>query len=122
MATVQVDSVAVRIELAWWERLFAGGRTRIVVPIERVLAADRVERPTRHSVTPGARAGMVVTGVLKVGRWGLGSRTKRFVSVRRWVPAVRLGLDSSAAAELGYDELVVSTRDATRVVAALARP
>ncbi|WP_232665552.1 hypothetical protein [Pseudonocardia sp. TRM90224] len=119
MAKVHVGELAVTVELAPWERPFAGGRERIEVPRGGLRSVEVVERPTRWSATPGGRSGLVVTGVLKVGRWGLGTGTRRFVSVRRWVPAVRLVLDDVTAGALGYDELLVSTPEAERVAAAV---
>lgn len=120
MARVEVDQQAVNVTLSRWERPFAGGRTRIVVPRSAVRASERVDRPTRWAATPGGRAGLLVTGVLKLGRWGIGTRTSRFVSVRRWVPAVRLVVDDATAEQLGYDELLISTPDVDRITAALA--
>jgi hypothetical protein len=109
----------VRLELARWERFFAGGRARYVVPLPSIERAEVVDRPTAASATPGGRAGLVVLGVLKVGRWGIGTGRRRFVSVRRGVPGLRLVLGADAAAELGYDELLVSTPDAASVAAGL---
>ena len=120
MARVEVDQQAVNVTLARWERPFAGGRTRIVVPRSAVRASERVDRPTRWAATPGGRAGLLITGVLKLGRWGIGTRTSRFVSVRRWVPALRLTVDDATAEQLGYDELLISTPDVDRITAALA--
>ena len=122
MAHVHMDSGTVTVELAWWERPFAARRARLVVPASSVLRAECVEHPTRMSATPGGRAGLLVTGVLKVGRWGIGTGTHRFVSVRRWVPGLRLVLDEDRAGQLGYDELLVSTPDAARIAAVLPLP
>jgi hypothetical protein len=67
------------------------------------------------------RAGLLVIGLIKIGRWGIGSGRHTFVSVRRrGVPAVRLVLGTPAARRLGYAELLVSTPDAAAVVAAVA--
>ncbi|MEV6557529.1 hypothetical protein AB0M22_17555 [Nocardia sp. NPDC051756] len=119
MAAVYVDQETVRIELGWWERIFAGQRKRLIVPVASVLEARRVDRPTKYSATPGGRAGVVVTGVVKIGRWGIGTRTSVFVSVRRSIPALRLTLDKSAAEELGYDVILVSTPQVDRLVGSL---
>jgi hypothetical protein len=122
MAAVQVDQQAVNVTLSRWERPFAGGRTRIVVPRSAVRASERVDQPTRRAATPGGRAGLLITGVLKLGRWGVGTRTSRFVSVRRWVPALRLTVDDATAEQLGYDELLISTHDVDRITATLGPP
>ena len=63
-----------------------------------------------------------MTGVLKLGRWGVGTRTSRFVSVRRWVPAVRLAVDEETAKHLGYNELLISTPDVDSITAVLGSP
>ncbi|MFI9406926.1 hypothetical protein [Nocardia sp. NPDC052316] len=120
MAAVYVDRDAVRIELRWWERIFAAQRRRLVIPLSGILDARRVDRPTSCSATPGGRAGLLVTGVAKIGRWGIGTRTALFVSVRRSVPALRLALDKATAEELGYDVILVSTPQVDQLVDALA--
>lgn len=122
MATVEVDEHAVTVMLNGVEKLFCGGRSRLVVPRDEVRAAERVDRPTRASVTGIGRAGLHVSGVLKLGRWGIGTPTSRFVSARRWVPAVRLAVSDGFREQLGYHEIVISTPDADRVTAALAAP
>lgn len=120
MAQLTVHNAHVHVGLAWWERMFAGGRRRFVVPLSAVDAAERVDRPTRFTAAPGGRAGVVVTGVVKIGRWGLGTGTSRFLSVRRWVPAVRVVVSEDFAGELGYNELLISTSHADSVLEALA--
>lgn len=122
MGTVHVDDNAVTVELSAVEKLFCGGRSRLVVPRSEIRLAERVDRPTRASATGIGRAGLAVTGVLKLGRWGIGSPTSRFVSVQRWRPAVRIVVDDAFRAQLGYHEILISTPDVDRVTAALAAP
>ena len=122
MGTIQVDEHAVTVTLNSVEKLFCGGRSRLVVPLAEVRAAERVDRPTRASVTGIGRAGLHMTGVLKLGRWGIGTPTSRFVSARRWVPAVRLVVTDGFREQLGYHEIVISTPDVDRITAALAAP
>lgn len=119
MGTVTVDDGAVTVMLSGLEKLFCGGRSRLVVPLSEVRAVERVDRPTRASATGIGRSGIAVTGVLKLGRWGIGSPTSRFVSVRRWVPALRIVVDDEFRAQLGYHEILISTPDAARATAAL---
>lgn len=118
MATVRLIGRSVTIDLAWWERLFTG-RRRLVVPLDQLAAVDVVEHPTRWTATPGGRSGLVVGGVVKVGRWGLGTSQRTLVAARRRVPAIRLTLTPEFADEAGYDAALISTRDATAVVASL---
>jgi hypothetical protein len=56
---------------------------------------------------------------MKVGRWGVGTKTRRFVSVRRWIPVVRFTLDEEGAGLIGYAEVLVSTRAADSVIASV---
>jgi hypothetical protein len=63
---------------------------------------------------PDGRVGLIITGVLKLGPW---ARARRFVSVRRWVPALRLVVDDATAEQLGYHELLITTPDVDHVVA-----
>lgn len=120
MATVRVDEHSITIDLGLVEKLCCGGRSTLVVPLGAVRALDLVERPTRVSATGVGHAGVLVTGVLKIGRWGVGTPTHRFVSVRRWVPAVRIVLADGFAEQLGYQELLISTPDAEQIAAARA--
>jgi hypothetical protein len=119
MGTVHVDENTVTVQLSAFEKLFCGGRSRIVVPRAEIRRVERVDRPTRASATGIGRAGLVITGVLKLGRWGIGSPTNRFVSVRRWVPALRIVVDDRFREQLGYHELLISTPDVDRVTAEL---
>ncbi|GAA1200418.1 hypothetical protein [Pseudonocardia alaniniphila] len=120
MATVHVDEHAVTVTLSAVEKLFCGGRTRLVVPLGEVRRAERVELPTRAAATGVARSGLVVSGILKLGRWGIGTATSRFVSVRRRVPALRLVVDDKFREQLGYHEILISTRDVDQLVESLA--
>ena len=79
-----------------------------------------MELPTRAAATGVARSGLVVTGILKLGRWGIGTRTSRFVSVRRWEPALRLVVDDTFREQLGYHEILISTPDVDQLVESLA--
>jgi len=108
VAHVHIDDTTVTVELSWWERPFAGGRARMEVPRAAVREIATVDRPTRVTATGLLRSGVQVTGVLKVGRWGMESSTRRWVSVRRNLPALRISLDGDRAG-LPYDELLIST-------------
>ena len=119
MAEVYVDQGTVQVELRWWESIFAGQRKRLAIPVESLLTAERVDRPTQYSATPGGRAGVVVTGVLKIGRWGIGTSNKLFVSVRRSVPALRLIVDKKTSEQLGYNIILISTPEVDRLVESL---
>ncbi|WP_432942563.1 hypothetical protein ACQPXM_36570 [Kribbella sp. CA-253562] len=119
MATVRANDAAVTVDLKWWERIFAAGRPRLVVPTGVIARASVVDQPTRWTATPGGRSGIVVTGVLKIGRWGLGTGMRYFVSTRRNRPALRLELTHEGADLTGYDVVLVSTADAAALADAL---
>jgi hypothetical protein len=110
VAEVRIDDVQVTIEPAWWEQPFLAGRSRIEVPAGAVRGVEVVER----AVTRGVRSGLVVTGLVKVGRWGIGTGQRQLVIVRRGVPVLRLLVDRSVT---GYDEMLISTPDAARLAA-----
>ncbi|WP_020496501.1 hypothetical protein [Sciscionella marina] len=116
MASVSVEDRVVHVELGRFERLFAGRRARFRILFGDLAEAEVVHHPTRWRASPGLRAGLYVTGVLKLGRWGIGTARRRFVSVRRWVPAVRLVLDPGVTEEFGYGELLISTAEAEEVL------
>ena len=119
MATVRANGATVTVGLSWWERFFAAGRPRLVIPVDAIATVGVVEQPTRWTATPGGRSGIVVTGVLKVGRWGLGTGVRHFVSTRRNRPAVRLTLTPEGADLIGYDVVLVSTPNAEALAAEL---
>jgi hypothetical protein len=60
--------------------------------------------------------GFLVSGVVKVGRWGLGTGVRQLVAVRRDTPAVLVKVDQSVE---GFSELLVSTARADELVEAL---
>lgn len=91
-----------------------------MVPLGEIRRAERVELPTRAAVTGVARSGLVVSGILKLGRRGIGTPTSRFVSVRRWVLALRLVVDDRFRKQLGYHEILISTPDVDELVESLA--
>lgn len=113
MARIEERSGAVVVRFEKWEPLFTR-RTRLAVPSGAIRAVDVVENGLR--ATRGARVGLLVTGLRKIGRWGLGVGLRQLVSVRRGQPALRLVLDREIT---GYDEVLVSLPDAAAVAAAL---
>ncbi|MEO3892390.1 hypothetical protein [Nonomuraea sp. B5E05] len=121
MASVTLHRDVLIVRFAFWERPFAL-RGRLAVPLAAVRdiadIAD-VEQPLRK--TRGVRrAGVLVTGLLKIGSWGLTSGVRQFVCVRRGVPALRVVLDAGTST-LRYDELLISTPDAAEVADAVLR-
>ncbi|WP_037357798.1 hypothetical protein [Amycolatopsis orientalis] len=97
MAKAEIVRDRLRVRFAWWERL-AVWRAEITVPLARIRTAETVDDPLAR--TRGGRAGILVSGVCKVGIWGLGTGTRQLVSVRRSKPALRIVLDGGKVGEL----------------------
>ncbi|MCG5218377.1 hypothetical protein [Streptosporangium sp. KLBMP 9127] len=115
MAAVIIDRGMLVVRFEGWERLFAR-RGDVQVPMRAVREADLVERPLR--AVRGARSGISVSGVLKVGVWGLGVGIRQLVSARHDVPGLRVEVDR-AVSGLPFDELIISTPDAAALVRTL---
>ncbi|OLT19608.1 hypothetical protein BJF79_47670 [Actinomadura sp. CNU-125] len=108
MAEVKVDRDRIDIEFSAWERTWTR-RGRVTVPLAAVDGAACVDRPLR--VARGARRGYHVSGVAKIGVWGLVRGPRRLVAVRRGAPGLHLTLNRAVAGD-EFDEIVVSHRDA----------
>ncbi|EMD25235.1 hypothetical protein [Amycolatopsis azurea] len=115
MATIDIAGGSVRVRFSAWERL-AVWRDEVVVPQAVIRAVELVDAPVGRA--RGGRAGVLVSGVLKVGYWGLGTGIRQLVSVRRGVPALRIAIDREAAG-LPFDEVLVSARNAAELACAL---
>jgi hypothetical protein len=114
MATTAVRDDRLVVRFSWWERLFVR-RAREEVP---VAATRQVEVLDHWSYQPlGARAGLIVSGLLKVGTWRSPS-TARLVCMKRGLPTLRVVVDRQQSGG-HFDELLVSTRDARETQAAL---
>ncbi|MFC3452553.1 hypothetical protein [Amycolatopsis speibonae] len=116
MTKVDIASGCVRVRFSSWERL-AVWRDEVVVPGSAIKAVELVEAPVGQA--RGGRAGVLVSGVLKVGYWGLGTGVRQLVSVRRGVPALRISIDRGVAG-LPFDEVLVSVRNAAELAGVLA--
>ncbi|MFI7119956.1 hypothetical protein [Amycolatopsis sp. NPDC049868] len=116
MATIDIADGGVRVRFSTWERL-AVWRDEVVVPPAAIKAVEHVDAPLRR--TRGGRAGALISGVLKVGYWGLGTGTRQLVSARRGVPGLRIEVDREVAG-LPFDEILVSVPNAAQLAAALA--
>lgn len=113
MATMRVIGDELHVRFSVPERL-AVWRSGVVVPLASVRRVDDLDDAVHH--TRGGRIGFLISGVVKVGIWGLGTDTRQLVSVRRDVRALRITLDR-AAAGIPFDELLISTRDADSLAA-----
>jgi uncharacterized protein len=111
MAALTFDHEALHLTLTGGEKL-AALHGDIDVPLGDVRGV-RLE-PDPLAAVRGLRApGLGLPGRVKIGTWR-GPDQRSFVVARRGVPAVRVQL-----ANAKHDELLVSTPEAERIVAAL---
>jgi hypothetical protein len=115
MATMKVIDKELHVRFSVWERL-AVWRAGLIVPLSAVRTVRCVDEPAGH--TRGGRMGILVSGVVKVGIWGLGTGIRQLVSVRRSVPGLRITLDRAVSGGR-FDELLISAKDAGRVAEAI---
>ncbi len=104
MASILVTDGMVTINFTGWESLWVG-RRRTAIPVGAVRQAALVTNPLR--VARGARRGIVVSGFLKIGIWGLFRGPRQLVAARRGEPGLHLLLDRAAAGGQ-FDEVVLS--------------
>ncbi|MET8910365.1 hypothetical protein [Micromonospora sp. NPDC004551] len=117
MASVTVTDELVDIRFTGWERIWTG-RERLAVPVDGVRHAVLVADPLR--LARGGRRGVVVSGYLKIGVWGLFGGPRQLVAARRGEPGLHLVLDQAATGGR-FDEVVLSDPAAPRVADAIAR-
>ncbi|MEV6811923.1 hypothetical protein [Micromonospora sp. NPDC051296] len=117
MASVTVIGDLIDIRLAGWERLWIG-RERLALPVTAVRHAVQVDDPVR--LARGARRGFVVSGVVKIGIWGLYGGPRQLVVARRGEPGLHLVLERALAGG-EFDEVVLSSPAAPGLVDAIAR-
>ncbi|MEU1843577.1 hypothetical protein [Micromonospora sediminicola] len=117
MATVMLTGEVIDVRFTGWERVWTG-RERFVLPVGAVRHAAPVGEPVR--LARGARRGFVVSGLAKIGVWGLFGGPRQLVAARRGEPGLHLVLDRAAAGG-EFDEVVLSTPDAPALAAAIER-
>ncbi|AVT31596.1 hypothetical protein C6361_21320 [Plantactinospora sp. BC1] len=117
MATMRISGDALAFEFEGLERLWLGRRA-LTVPLRSVRQVAYVERPLR--LASGARRGLVVTGIAKMGVWGIFGGPRQLVYARHGMPGLHLRLDRSMVPG-AFDEVVFATPDAARLVAAVQR-
>ncbi|GAA0584513.1 hypothetical protein HPO96_09875 [Kribbella sandramycini] len=118
MARVDIDRHEMRVRFSLLERL-ATWRGEVLVPLTAVREVAVLERPVSHA--RGGRTGLLISGVLKIGIWGLGTEHRQLVSVRRQTPALRVRIDRAATGH-GFDELLISTPRAAELAQRVASP
>ena len=117
MASVTVTDDFVDVRFTGWERLWTG-RERLTIPVAGVRHASVVAEPLR--LARGGRRGIVVSGFLKIGVWGLFGGPRQLVAARRGEPGLHLVLNRSAAGG-EFDEVVLSDPAGAGIADAIAR-
>ncbi|MCW3817825.1 hypothetical protein ONA91_25575 [Micromonospora sp. DR5-3] len=117
MASVTVTGDLVDIRFTGWERLWIG-RERLAIPVAAVRQATAVDGPLR--LARGGRRGIVVSGFVKIGVWGLFGGPRQLVAARRDEPGLHLVLDRAAAGG-EFDEVVLSHPAAPGIADAVGR-
>jgi len=116
MTQVRIDHGSLGIEFIGWERLMVR-RHLFVVPVTAITRVEVLDGWT--SETLGARVGLVVSGLIKVGTFVHPSGVRRLVSMRQGLPLLRVTLSDRGVGN-GFDELLVSTGDAPALAAVLS--
>ncbi len=106
MIQVTIRQGTLKVHFASWARLFSGAST-VSVPVDGIREARHLDRPL--AAATGWRAGLVVSGVMKVGVWTSFGGVRRLVAARHGEPGLRIVMKDRRS---GYDELVLSVRDA----------
>lgn len=114
MALTAVHDRRLAVRFSCWERLLVRRATEETP----VAATTQVEVLDRWSYQPlGALAGLIISGLLKIGTWRSPS-TRRLVCMKRGLPTLRVAVDRPRSGGR-FDELLISTRDAHETQAAL---
>lgn len=117
MTMITVTGTRIDLRFSRWERLWLG-RARLSVPVAAVRRVAVVDQPLR--LATGARRGLVVSGLIKIGIWGLFGGPRRLVVARRGRPGLHLVLDREASGD-EFDELVLTDPEAPRLAALLGQ-
>lgn len=113
MTQTTYGPTGVTIHFPGWEAAMTGNGL-LHLPRRAILAARAESGWTREIL--GMRSGLVVSGFRKLGTFTHPSGTRRLVSMKRGMPLLRLSTDRS---ETGFDEVLLSTEDASRIAAEL---
>jgi hypothetical protein len=117
MATVTVTDGFVDVSFTAWERLWVR-RERLTIPAAGIRQASAVAEPLR--LARGARRGIVVSGLLKIGVWGIFGGPRQLVVARRGEPGLQLVLDRSVTGG-DLDQVLLSVPDGAGIAAAVTR-
>ncbi|MEV0805947.1 hypothetical protein [Micromonospora sp. NPDC050200] len=79
MASVTFTGDLIDIRFTGWERLWVA-RERLAVPVAAIRQAACVDKPL--PLARGARRGYVVSGLVKIGVWGVFGGPRQLVAAR----------------------------------------
>ncbi|QTX04952.1 hypothetical protein [Agromyces archimandritae] len=113
MTNVACDRAGVHVQFPGWEALMTG-RREFMIP--RAAIRQVSIGPGWTSEILGIRSGLVVSGYRKLGTFTHPSGMRRLVSMERGHPLLRIAVDR---AMVGFDEILLSTRDAETIAATL---
>lgn len=113
MTTIACGPDHVQLRFPGWEALMVW-RTQLWIP--RSAIRDLSVEPGWSSEILGLRSGLVISGHRKLGVFTHPSGLRRLVSMRRGPRLLRIGVDR---AEVGFDEILLSTDRADSLVARL---
>ncbi|WP_246064182.1 hypothetical protein [Nonomuraea longispora] len=114
MFTLDITPTTLTVRYDQWTRLCVR-RARTDIPLEAIREVVPVAKPLAQA--RGIRAGLLVSGLLKVGTWTGVTGVRRLVCARRGEPGLRIVLDRRID---GVDELVLSLEGADDVRRRLA--
>ena len=106
MIQVTIRQGTLTVHFAPWARLFSM-TAAVSVPVDGIREVHHLDRPL--AAATGRRAGLLVSGVMKVGVWTSFGGVRRLVAARGGEPGLRIVMRDSRS---GYDELILSVRDA----------
>ncbi|MEU3656235.1 hypothetical protein ACF1BP_18940 [Streptomyces sp. NPDC014735] len=117
MALMKISGTELVVEFSGREQTWLR-RGTLSVPLAAVRRVVPVDNPLREA--HGARKGLQVSGVAKIGTWGLMLGPRQLVAAYRGKPGLRVQLDRAASGEQ-YDELVLSLDDAGELARLIGR-
>lgn len=101
------------VQFPGWETMMTG-MPQLLIP--KTAIRDVAIEPGWTSELLGVRSGLVVSGYRKLGRFRHPSGVRRLVSMKRGQPLLRVTVD---CADIGFDEILLSTDDAESIAAEL---
>lgn len=113
MTHVTGDRAGVHIQFPGWEAVMTG-RQELVIPKAAIRDVSIGHGWTSEIL--GVRSGLVLSGFRKLGVFTHPTGMRRLVSMTRGRPLLRIAVDR---AEVGFDEVLLSTDDAESIAAAL---